>query len=91
MSRTADSCTTLRAFSKRKETWLFAERLSMLQGFLVVLAIYFAAVAVVVINVARSRMAVTAECIKVKLLFCHLLSLLWPALISLCFWLPSSV
>ena len=62
----------------------------MLQGFLVVLAIYVAVVAVVVINVARSRMAVTAECIKVRLLFFHVLSLLWPALISLCSWLPSS-
>lgn len=56
----------------------------MLQGFLVVLAVYFAAVAVVVINVGRSRMAVTAECIKVRLLFYNLLSLLWPAQVSLC-------
>ena len=54
----------------------------MLQGFLVVLAIYLAAVAVVVVNVGRSRMAVTAECIKVRLLVL-LLYLLSPALKSL--------
>ena len=36
-----------------------------LQGFLVVLAIYFAAVALVMVNVTRSAMAATADCTKV--------------------------
>ena len=47
---------------------LCAEKSLMLQGFLVVLAFYFAALCVVMINVFRSSMAITAECIKVRLL-----------------------
>lgn len=47
---------------------LCAEKSLMLQGFLVVLAVYFAALSAVMINVFRSSMAVTAECIKVRLL-----------------------
>lgn len=39
--------------------------LLLLQGFLGVLAIYIGAIAVVILNVARSKMAVTSYCIQV--------------------------
>ena len=39
-----------------------------LQGFLGVLAIYLAAVTVVILNVGRSKMAVTSHCIQVSCL-----------------------
>lgn len=43
--------------------WILA--LLLLQGFLGVLAIYIGAIAVVILNVARSKMAVTSYCIQV--------------------------
>ncbi len=36
-----------------------------LQGFLGVLAVYIGAIAVVIVNVVRSKMAVTSYCIQV--------------------------
>ena len=58
---------------------MFTVRCMLLQGFSVMLVIYLAAVFVVVINVGRSRIAGTAECIQVRLLFfCSLVSLHCP-------------
>ena len=42
-----------------------------LQGFLGVLAIYIGAIAVVLLNVARSEMAVTSSCIQVSHISLH--------------------
>ena len=40
--------------------------MNALQGFLGVLAIYLAAVTVVMVNVGRSKMAMTSHCVQVS-------------------------